>query len=768
METVKNSVMKRQRRIDEMLMQSSQKEEWSNSDNEDVTPESVEKDKDDKEEERRRKVQNFYGKKDEPDPESPYKNCEHIVLDSVGRGTEAGFYRVSEKDNQSISRWWYRCAASMVINGQMKFCDYRVRESSWLRMAPDRRGVHQAHNYTITASDRDDEKSQSSGDPACLKGAYADVYRLLCRNVCKMNISLENGASAAMFEPIWKACEIYEKQCQQRRGSRVRPSDALKKICPQTMRRIIIKEAEEEKERQLSSLYGMNNACICIDAGTAGSLHIIEVIINHHGTEVHLCTLDVSGQSMDGKNYAQKALEILRMCQRFHIHVLCFVGDGLQAQLNGLDGTHSDAFQRLSTCPREFRSVFFFPCMLHRINLIIPHAKVKYQWFKKALDEYHQMSIALRRNDSRPIISQRCPLLVATRWVYAFDVTNFIYIHRVAIREWAGKNKTWCTLLDMVHDYRTLFAPMKALVLSLSARTANISHVYPCIMACMESWRDLEFTTNGHVTADKSEQTTLKELRSFLVQDLSHQTTGGDIGKILMLAYALSHRGHAELWLARHPELDTPLLRRKYLRYEPWIDMHRLLARGDEDIPNETEEDTPEEDDSDDGEWQDESEIMAPEGEAEDCAQFDDDDDAAAEVIDLLRRRAKGIYDLASKGIEVFQRDYRKIRDNELEDELKRELHKWLETHPADVPYRELSECGGVKAWEEVRRSSEAGMGDDGLQNLACVAAVILSIPASEISCERSFSVRNYISTARSRRAKKELLTGRLVLLNGR
>ena len=54
------------------------------------------------------------------------------------------------------------------------------------------------------------------------------------------------------------------------------------------------------------------------------------------------------------------------------------------------------------------------------------------------------------------------------------------------------------------------------------------------------------------------------------------------------------------------------------------------------------------------------------------------------------------------------------------------------------------------------------------LQELAELAEKLLSIPASEITCERSFAIQNYICTSRSRRARHDLINARVKLMQGR
>lgn len=648
----------------------------------------------------------------------------------------------------------YHCRHERMVGGVMQRCAHMVRVYDWESTAPDKRGSHRSHKFA-GIQEADGTVPEADG-PRCLKSRYADVYRLIARNVCTMNISIRNGCSREMFEPIWKAMEIAHT------GSRPgqSPAGLLPTVSRDVMRRLIIEEGRRASDEALHDLMAARNVAICIDGGTAGSFHILEMIVNHRGKEVHLCSMDVSGETMDGKNYAKKAIEALRICDQFRIHVLCFVGDGLPAQFNGLSGDHDNSFQKLKECSGAWKKVFFMPCMLHRINLIIPHARRRYDWFSAAMQSYHDLSVALRKNETRAWLKERCPLLVVTRWVYGYDVINFIFKHRQAIRERAVGDNVRCRLIEMAYEYRQLYAPMKALVLSLSTKGVSIAHVLPCVIACIQSWHKMEFDHTGHVDqATVNERSpTLKNLRDFLMVDLAHQTIRSDVGPLLSLAYMLSYRGHHEVWIARNSESgDLSEHVRQFIPETPWIDTEKLTATDIDMGPEQWDEE------------EDENEVMDEDtrdtdGDPVPEEAIPNDEAKRREFIEDIGRKFLTLYADACAGIDLWQKKYMKNDDEELMTEIKRQLHTWIETPPWKVHFPELDNYSGLEAWCEVRRS---GCRPD-LLELAKLAEKLLSIPATEITCERSFAIQNYICTTRSRRAKHDLINARVKLMQGR
>ena len=701
---------------------------------------------------RQARVQSFYGsgRNTVLDSSSDEKEVEEsdIVFPRNGAPcTEDGFRRESDVTSGYARQYW-RCCHERTIGGVVKRCTHRVRVDYWEKQAPEKRGKHKVHVFE--EEQEKDGRNGSSEAPRCLRSAYGDVYRLIARNICTMNISVENGCGVSMMRPIWKAMEI----CMNGKQSRT-PQQLLPSLPREVMRHVIIKEADEAGEDQLRELMGAKNACICLDAGTAGAFHILELIVNHHGREVHLCSINLLGETMNAQNYARKALDALEMCDRFKIEILCFVGDGLPAQKNALNGRHDHAFQKLSQCKSSWKKIFFMPCMLHRINLIIPHAKTQYDWFSSAIASYHDLSVLLRRNETKSWLRERCPLFVATRWVYGYDVVNFIFKHRAEIREWATGNREHCRLVELAWDYKLLYAPMKALVLALSNKGVSLAHVFPCVTACIAKWNDIEFQTNGHVGEHRSHQKTILHLRNYLMIDLSEQTIRSDVGPLLSLAYLLSYRGHHETWFARRSHVDMTEEQKQYITGKPWLDTDRFMSHDIELDQTDTEEE----------ESSQENDIDLSTGDNVTVGGSIDDDDAKRlDFIKVIQEKRNELYLDACKGIELWQNEYRKDTNTLTIDDLKRQLHAWMETPPWRLDFLHLEEHSGLDAWCEVARSKCRPE----WAKLAELAEGILSIPASEITCERSLSIQNYICTSRSRRARHDLVSARVKLMQSR
>ena len=700
----------------------------------------------------------FYGQRQEQEPDDPYKGCELVRVENGGACTECGFYLVHELDDAGNIRWLYRCAYRELINNEWVYCKHRIREWSWRRSDPSRRGIHPVHKLGL-------ESDQNGGQVlSCLGGPFAKVYRLLARNAIYMNLSLANGSSVAMMEPIWQACHTYHHLKQQAVNKKKLPQELFPKISAASLRAIMVRLGDEEQTRCLQKLCGVRNAVICLDAGSSGSRHIVHFILNYRGTDSHLLTIDVTGESLTGRKYADCALKALRVCQNAQIHILCFIGDGLQAQVNALSGMHADSLQNRTP---EFRAVFFMPCFLHKINLIVPHSVSKYKWFAEVVREYHQLTILLRKQAARSELKQLCPLLVKTRWVYLYDVVAFLVKHEAAIRK-VVSSANHKRLLTMAPDYQNLFAPLKALVLTLSGRASNLSCVYPSVLECVCAWRDLEFSSNGLLAGDVETTTgRINNLRNYFVCDMTRLVIEGDLGNILMLAYAVSHRGHDEIWTSKH-SAEAVAANSKFVCDTSWINytdlttLNVIQSASDDDV---SDNDVPEPDILTTQMNSDEIQTSAVTGEK--ALQSD----ISPTCCCRLQERKVNIYGIALAGVDDWMTKYMKVEDPSAIAVTKKQLFDWLELPPSCVPFRDLSDYGGIAMWDVIQKTPDAipdSLCGLDLSKLAELAVTLLSIPASEISCERAFSIHKYIRKDRCGHTNMDLVNARVNVLQSR
>lgn len=688
-------------------------------------------------------IADFYGLEDVFDP---YKGCEFIRLESGAVGTECGFYRFRITVS-GYKRWEYRCGYREKIGNRFYYCTYHRRDSSWQRTKEEVRGSHAQHHIEINEveSCENDDKNLK-----CLTGPFAKVYKMLARNVCIMNMSLRNGSSLEMFQTIWGACDTYHKEKLQPKNAQKLPSQMFKKISPETLRSLVIEVGSQERDNTLESLCGVENAVICLDAGLSGTSHVISMILNYRGTETHLLTLDVSGQVLNGAKYAESALKALTICQKANIHILCFVGDGLQAQVNGLSGDHTDSFQRIPRC--GFKNVFFIPCFLHKLNLTTRHAITKYVWFSEVVNAYHSLTTTLRRQDARPFLPARCPLLIKTRWVYLYDVVAFISSNEAAIKSFIPKGNPNRKLIQIAQDYQNLFAPLKALVLTLSGRQASIAWVYPCVIECIAAWRQLNFRTNGRFTCSKedSEITWISRLRNYYICDTTRVVFENDMRYLLMLAYALSLRGHDELWFAFHPSVGSSP-NDEFRTDGKWLDWETLSIPA---IGNDSSDDDFE--DTDDPQDDDDDETVDPssDGDVTACAT-------------LIAEMGDNIYDGVNRGLDVWFEKYSKESRPSIIADVKLQLVNWLNLPPSCIYRRDLVQYGGIEMWDVIRKTPGVRMGidDQCFTELAHVAVKVLSIPASEISCEREFSLHKHVMKDRCGRSGRDLIDARINIL---
>ena len=91
---------------------------------------------------------------------------------------------------------------------------------------------------------------------------------------------------------------------------------------------------------------------------------------------------------------------------------------------------------------------------------------------------------------------------------------------------------------------------------------------------------------------------------------------------------------------------------------------------------------------------------------------------------------------------------------------LKKQLFKWMNLPHNQLPdYFLIDENDQEMIWKSIHLRSQT----DQWYLISDIALRLLSIPASETSCERLISLQGFIAHKRSRRSNSELLDGRLI-----
>lgn len=169
------------------------------------------------------------------------------------------------------------------------------------------------------------------------------IYLQLAHFTATSNLSLQNGCSDELFRIIYSALDYYKNNYQQFNNTPV--ERIVPKIGPVKMREIIIDSANKILSNTIESLRYSRYISICLDGGQVSKRHFIDFVVWTKKASFSVFIKDTESLNADG--YAKLALECLNDEKMTNIQnkIVCFVGDGLRAQVAGLDPESAESFQ---------------------------------------------------------------------------------------------------------------------------------------------------------------------------------------------------------------------------------------------------------------------------------------------------------------------------------------------------------------------------------------------------------------------------------------
>ena len=145
--------------------------------------------------------------------------------------------------------------------------------------------------------------------------------------------------------------------------------------------------------------------------------------------------------------------------------IVCFVGDGLLAQVEGLNPKSKESFQHRNGIG-IFSKILFSPCFNHRIQNSFKKTYREQKVFKDIVNKVHKLAIFLRKPSQVKILKKVCLEPIITRWQYIFNICIFIKKNI--------ENITKIIQLDATHSYFNLdlfiqiIHPIRAATVALS------------------------------------------------------------------------------------------------------------------------------------------------------------------------------------------------------------------------------------------------------------------------------------------------------------
>ena len=656
-----------------------------------------------------------------------------------GTGTEAGFF-VYEVDRSG--RGVYRkihCRAFKTVNGKKYLCTYEVRSDHWLetmqktedaarkkrRNAVPEPGLgahrHQFEEVSLLDLVQDEGTFHRERPLQCV-----EMYEKMAIFAAKNNVALKKIVSDDFFQIVWTAAEYYAGLQHNTSEKGTSAAEILRKIGVDRMRDLIITTSQNRLSKSLREAALKKFVCVCLDAGQVRKRHWLDFMVCFDRTEIPFDIHDT--ENLDSDGYKDHCVHMLKKLFEEGVRVSCFVGDGLPAQINALDSSKPTSFQHTYSNAQleypELREVMFFPCWIHRVQLVFRHIYKESQRdkssFHKYVDDLHKLASRLRKPDAIKRVGATCPAPIETRWLFSFDIAKFVYNRKDCIGQFLqGADRALRPVVEVAENMMRLLEPLRALTVVLSSKGCTVGCVFPYIEMTCERLDALDLMGEW------------KSYRDFIRAELITVTIGSKEGDMLLAAYYMTLNG-------KHRYKPRSVRNSIGIEAEPLI-LPELLPHDAElnvDIHEEIDDEMVEDRELDDTLYE---MISAP--------------PVPKEPDPRMSRGPSRI----QRGVEGWC--LRQGRGKQWAAKAWRELYNFLEVGIETIPQHTIWALGDERLWNAITAD------DADYKHISAVAERVVIIPASEISCERAISLQGYIQTKYNSQSREDLLTAKLVHL---
>lgn len=644
---------------------------------------------------------------------------------TIGAGTNCGFWK-----HLYNSKFYYQCGYyEQDDEGRIFWCVYDQRTDHHKNY----KGVHvHKTKKPLTNGPLDMHLRPTTTH---LKSRY-DIYSKMAHFTATANLSLKNGCSDDLFQIIYSSLNYYRNHYHQYAKAPI--EKIVPKIGPQKIREIMINTADQMLEKSISQLCYSKYISICLDGGQTGSRHFIDFVAWNKKSSFSIFIKDT--ENLNSKGYADLALECLNHEKILKIQskVVCFIGDGLRAQVAGLNPMSSESFQKRRGIG-NLSKILFSPCFNHRLQNAFKKTYREMKYFRDVVNKVNKLAIYLRKPSQIKVLKKICPEPITTRWQYIFNICIFLQQNIECINKIINSEESNMFNIDFdIRIFTQIIHPLRSATLIFSKNSCCLGDVYPIVIEIIKQYENLKIEIN-----DEKYVTIIDKI----IKNIKYYTTTSPEQSFILLAYVLTPQGRSAMYKLENGVL--PENEEKYVSFTE-VKLPDLLTNLNEENVKENEEIC--------------VDALLDIINEEQAQQIDDidffkktDDDA-----ELEQKSDKGsTYEICKIAISKLI-SFLKISILEQQNLFQR-LHEWINFAHDKIPFHEIIENNDktMAIWEEILKTQTESY--QKWKTLADIAIRLNSIAATETNCERTISLQGFIAKNRAQNSKPDLLNARLV-----
>ncbi|KAK8839985.1 hypothetical protein M9Y10_031270 [Tritrichomonas musculus] len=440
-----------------------------------------------------------------------------------GSGTDCGFWK-----HAINSKYCFQCGYfEQNADGEIFWCSYDKRTDHHKQQ----KGVHiHKTKKPVEYGPLDKHLRQTTTH---INTRY-QIYSKIAHFTATSNLSLIQGCSEELFSIIYASLDFYRHNYSQ--YVKTSNQQIIPKIGPEKIREIMIETADKLLDQSISKFKYARYVSICIDGGQTGARHFIDFVAWTKMSSFSIFIKDT--QNLNSKGYADLALECLNheRIKEFQNKIVCFIGDGLRAQVSGFDPESNDSYHH-RTGVGDLSKIMFSPCYNHRIQNSFKKTYRENILFKKMVNKVNKIAIFLRKPPQVKILKKICPEPIVTL-----------------------------------------------------QNTCCLSDVYPIIVAVIKQYEELR---------PKYQEDIYKQIINELINNIKYYTLTSPQQSIILLAYILTPQGRSamfksengylpekkEKYISFEPIRLPDLLSKKFTENEE-VNIDALIDMVTEESPN--------------------------------------------------------------------------------------------------------------------------------------------------------------------------------------
>ena len=363
------------------------------------------------------------------------------------------------KYKHSDNKYYVKCESRKVIAGVPYICKYKHKREDRHKALLAQKKIHTCQYEPNTEYNSntllDYYKPVSSKDVLKIDFTEEGLKYRLAILLGKLNISLDAGASDHMYDFI-TFCIAYGMSYTGKGSGTVieRARQAYPHFKNDTLRQAMLTAAKDLDTDMVNQFKQLDYVSISLDEGaTFGERNLAFNLENPLSVLSPYTIKNLTMDDITATGYVTTILDGLAAIKLLGINIASCVCDGNKAQKKAFSYSWSESLRHLRNYP-WIKDILFVPCLCHRIDNSYKHV-VKHNSTIKTLTT-NLREIGELCNEHQDDIKAKCPRFVNTRWIYDFEIVQFILQHKDKIEEFIDIPETTEQLYDNLLILKTL------------------------------------------------------------------------------------------------------------------------------------------------------------------------------------------------------------------------------------------------------------------------------------------------------------------------